>query len=87
MDVKVIVPKKNKLGTPVNSFRMLRDAGEILLDFMNYSETEKVAQVAARVRITPEFLQKIRDHIVRDIGLPADALSLIVATKSGSDVN
>lgn len=55
------------LGVYANAFRVVADEkpeeGTCLLEFLVYSQTEHVAQVVGRVRVSTGLLPKIRDKI------------------------
>lgn len=64
IECPVTVPQGKELGEFANAFRVLPDAAsEWFLDFLVYSEREKVATVVARVRVQGEMLPAIRDRL------------------------
>lgn len=50
-------------GVYANAFRVLFDGAEVLLDFCIYSESEGVAEVVSRVRVSETFLEVIIERI------------------------
>lgn len=55
----------------VNGFRPVRDRnGDWMLDFLVYSPEENKAVVVSRIRVTPNFMQAVRDRL--DSTLRAD---------------
>lgn len=60
----VTMPAQLRLGAFANAFRTVHDSGnEFFLDFIHYSESEKIAQVVARVRVQDSFMAAIRDRL------------------------
>ena len=60
----VSVPKSRQLGVYANAFRVVQDSPEeFLLDFVVYSDSEKVAEVVGRVRVHANMLPAIRDSL------------------------
>ncbi len=64
-------------GAFANAFRVVSEVGpEFLLDFLVYSQTEKRAEVVARVRVHGHMLPAIRDRIgalLTEIQAPQEA--------------
>lgn len=46
-------------GDYANSFRVMQDGPDVILDFCLYSEQEKRAKLVSRIRIPPSFLRVI----------------------------
>jgi len=68
-------------GSFANSFRMLIEGEEILLDFCIYSEKTSKAQVVSRVRIPAAFLDTIHEKIGRSFKrLSSDGVLLFPMT-------
>lgn len=75
INVAVTLPPDLRLGVFANAFRVSLDAGDLFLDFVNYSEQEQVAQVVARVRVHPPFLLAMRariDQTIQELQPPGD---------------
>jgi len=62
-------------GTFANSFRIIQDGSEILLDFCVYSEQENRARVVSRVRVSLDFLPFIHQKIGSNLQLPDEGAS------------
>lgn len=54
---------ETNFGVYANAFRVLFDGAEVLLDFCIYSESEGIAEVVSRVRVSETFLEVIIERI------------------------
>ena len=64
VDCPVTIPPGKEVGEFANAFRVLPDSGtEWLLDFLVFSESERLAQVVSRIRIQGTLLPAIRDRL------------------------
>jgi hypothetical protein len=75
----VELSKKDSFGVFANSVRMLEDGAEVLIDFCQYSESENIAQVVSRVRVSQDLLQVLRDKLERALA-PEDVTCLTHTT-------
>lgn len=66
-DVDCIIDGENCFGEYVNSFRVLFDGVDILLDFCLYSESLGTAKLVSRLRVTKDFLSILLDRVVEVI--------------------
>ena len=58
-----LLDSEGVLGEYANSFRVIRDGADILLDFCLYSETNKVAKLISRIRVNAEFLEIMYERL------------------------
>lgn len=63
IEVAVDVPADLCLGKFVNAFRVLSDGGDMLIDFVLYSEHAHAAEIVTRIRVHPSFLVDMRDRL------------------------
>jgi hypothetical protein len=65
--ISCAVVTQGDLGVYANSFRVLQDGPEVVLDFCVYSESENVAKMVSRIRVSPSFLRVINSRIEESI--------------------
>jgi len=64
----LIVPDALRMGSFANAFRIVKEAGgEYFLDFLQYSASEELALVVARVRVQGQFLSAIHSRLASTI--------------------
>lgn len=69
----VVIPSDKEMGKFANAFRIRKDSGsEWLLDFLVYSENDKIATVVARIRVSEGVLEAIYDRVSLTIAADAD---------------
>jgi len=62
--LEILVPMSMRIGVYANAFRIFHDSGdEFFLDFIHYSESEKLAQVVSRVRIHLPMIDAIQKRM------------------------
>jgi len=57
------VEVEDSYGVYANSFRVMQDGPDILLDFCVYTAQENRARLTSRVRVSPEFLGVILSRL------------------------
>ena len=62
------LPDALKLGQFSNAFRILQDQNVWFLDFLVYSARENRASVVSRVRVQPEYLLQMQQHLSEILG-------------------
>lgn len=64
VECDVVVPTSQAIGEFSNAFRVVLDSGtEWFLDFLVYSESEKVAKLVSRVRVQESFLLAVYERL------------------------
>ena len=69
-NVSCPVDTQGDFGAYANSFRIMQDGSDIMLDFCLYSEAENAAKVVSRVRVSPSFLGVILTRLQEAWSLP-----------------
>lgn len=64
-NIDCVVQNEEVFGEYVNSFRILHDGQDILLDFCIYSQEFQKAKLVSRLRVTPTFLKILLDRVVQ----------------------
>jgi len=81
----VDVPMEHRHGLFANSFRVLPDGAEFLLDFLVYSNLEKSAVLVSRIRIHGGLLNAIRNRLSATLTEVAPKTQSPVVVMQGND--
>ena len=77
------VEAEDAYGSYANSFRVLQDGPDVLLDFCVYSEQDNRARVVSRIRVRSGFLQVILSRLMESAGgmLPGNLIYIMPESK------